>query len=236
MAMRSFVVIGLGTFGAQTARQLYAGGASVLAIDKMELEVDMIANHVTRAVAADATNEEVLGKLGAFDCDVAIVALRRHFDVTVLVTHMLKRNGMDEILVQVDSDKESSAIRAVGASQVIFPEKDMAETLARRLLVPDLADQIPLGEDCGVIELPVPEAFIGKSLIELDVRRNHAVNVIAVKLPPDDRSKKPKVQLNPPPGQPLPRGAVLMVLGDSRSLTRMKEAVAARPAAGEERS
>ena len=86
---RTFVVVGLGTFGMRTAQALYAGGADVLAIDQDEQVVAQVSPMVTRAVCADATDEKVLSTVGAFDVDCAIVAIRRQFDTTVLLTHML---------------------------------------------------------------------------------------------------------------------------------------------------
>jgi trk system potassium uptake protein len=221
MAM-NFLVIGLGTFGSETARALYRQGGTVLAIDNDEDVVAHVSDQVTQAVCANATDEEALRAVGAFEVDTAIVALRRHFDITVLVTHTLKKQGLRQILVQVDTSKEADAIKAVGATSVIFPERDMAEQIARRLMVPDLADQIPLGDNVGIIEFPCPAAFVGKTLIELGIRKNHGITVIALKSKPESDGRR-TVEAAPSPEEPLEAGQSLVLLGKSDLLSRFKE-------------
>ncbi len=219
----SFVVFGLGTFGSQTARALYRGGAIVLAIDRDTKIVDQISPFVTVANAADATDEEVLQEVGAFDMTTAIVALRRYFDITVLVTHMLRQRGFRRIFVQVDSEKEASAILAVGATSVIFPERDMAEEIARKLLTPGLADQVPLAENFAIIDVPCPKSFVGRTLQELDIRRKYRVMVIATKGPASGKKKENVFQMAPPPDIPLDAASHLILLGERKSLFNFKE-------------
>lgn len=219
----SFVVFGLGTFGSQTARALYRGGAIVLAIDRDTKIVDQISPFVTVAIAADATDEEVLQEVGAFDMTTAIVALRRYFDTTVLVTHMLRQHGFARIFVQVDSEKEASAILAVGATSVIFPERDMAEEIARKLLTPGLADQVPLGENFAIINVPCPKEFVGQTLQDLDIRRKYRVTIIATKGPATGKGKENVFQMAPPPDVPLDAACHLILLGERKELFNFKE-------------
>ncbi len=220
----SFVVFGLGTFGGQTARALYRGGAIVLAIDRDEKLVEQISPHVTVAVSADATDEDALREVGALEMSTAIVAIRRQFDTTVLVTHMLRKNGYHQILVQVDSEKEASAIQAVGATGIIFPERDMADQIARRLLTPGLADQIPLEDNFAIVDVPCPEEFVGKTLQELDLRRKYQVTVVALK-GPAPKAKRPVFQIAPPADLPLEASHHLLLLGDRKALYNFKRAV-----------
>lgn len=230
MALKSFiretsvVVFGLGTFGSQTARALYRGGAIVLAIDNDETIIERISPDVTVAVRADATDADALREVGAFDMNVAIVAIRRQFDTTVLVTHMLRRNGVKEVLVQVDSEKEASAIRAVGATDVIFPERDMAHQLARRMLTPGLADQIPLDSEFSIIEVPVAPNFTGQSLLDLEIRRKYGVTVVALKDVTPGLPANKSFQIAPAADMPLEERHHLLVLGDRKHLLRFKDA------------
>lgn len=218
---KTFCVIGLGTFGYRTAVDLYEGGADVLALDVDEDVVDQISNRVTRAACLDATDEEAMRAVGAFEADTAIVSIRRHFDTTVLVTHALRRENVPQILVQVDSDKEADAIRVLGATGVIFPERDMAERIARNLLMPDLADQIPLGERHGIIDAPCPAEFVGKTLIELNIRKNHRVTVLAIRRK-GSKGSGGVLHVDPAPDEPLQKGDVLVILGESKRLTAFK--------------
>ncbi|NQU43493.1 TrkA family potassium uptake protein [bacterium] len=219
-----FLVIGLGTFGFQTASALYRQGAEVLAVDYDQDAIERISERVTRAVCVDALNEEALKEVGAFDLEMAIIALRRHFDTSVLVTHMLRRRDFKQILVQVDSSREGDAIRAVGATGTIFPERDMAERIARKLMVPDLADQIPLGGDVSIIEIACPREFVGKSLLDLGLRKQYGVTVIALKSR-ELGSREEKVQVAPSPEEPLEKNQTLVFLGRSDLLSRFKERV-----------
>ncbi|PKO14844.1 hypothetical protein CVU37_13740 [candidate division BRC1 bacterium HGW-BRC1-1] len=218
---RTFVVVGLGTFGIHTAHALHLGGADVLAIDTDEQVVAQAGPMVTRAVCADATNEEVMTTIGAFDADCAVVAIRKRFDTTVLVTHMFKRAGMKQIVVQVDSDSEKSAIEAVGATQSVFVERDMAERASSRLLLPDLADQIALGANVAVIEMPVTLELAGKSLMEIDLRRKFGVTVIALKKPGEGGPEV--IDISPAADAPLTIGTILVTLGESENLTRFRD-------------
>ncbi|MFP4379198.1 MAG: NAD-binding protein [Candidatus Sumerlaeia bacterium] len=221
---KSFLVIGLGTFGMQTARALYRKGAEVLAVDIREGEVDEIRDDVTQSVCADATNTRAMEQIGAYSTDAAVVAIRRRFDTTVLVVYGLVQKGFKEIFVRVDSDKEAAAIRAVGASQVIFPERDMAERLANRMMMSDLAEQIPLGDNVGIIELPCPESLIGKSLSELNFRKKYGIMVIALKVA-SAQEEEPHVDVSPDPEKSLEKFQTLVLLGDSTRLARFKESV-----------
>jgi trk system potassium uptake protein TrkA len=221
-----FLVIGLGTFGARTARALYRKGAEVLAIDILEEEVDRIRDDVTQAICADATNDEALERVGAFTTDAAVIAVRRRFDITVLVTHSLKRHGMKEICVRVDSEQEAEAIKTVGATDIIFPERDMAERLATRLMISDLAEQIPLGDNVGIIEVACPKSMVGKTLIELNFRKTIGVTVIALKSL-NEKTLAPHIEVAPAPDKALRADQYLLLLGDTRLLGKFKETVAA---------
>lgn len=218
----SFVVFGLGTFGGNCARALYRSGAIVLAIDQDEKAVDQISPLVTVAVRADVLDEAALQEVGAFDMTTAIVALRRHFDTSVLLTHMLKNRGIKEVLVQVDSDRESSAIKAVGATEVIFPERDMASQIARRLVNPGLADQVPLDENFAIIDVGCPPSFAGQTLQELELRQKYNVTVVALKHVEMD-SGKTLFQPAPSPDKPLQATDHLLLLGDRKNLFRFKQ-------------
>lgn len=219
---KTYLVIGLGTFGFQAAKALCQGGATVLAIDRNDQAIDTISNLVTRAVCTDATNDEALDAVGAFQSDVAIIALRRHFDTTVLVTHNLMQRGVKEILVQVDSEKEGQAVRAVGATSVIFAERDMAERIAQKLLIPDLVDQIPLGDGVGIVEVACPASLAGKTLAQSSIRREYGVTVIAVRSAAEVPSTAERVDVAPAADLELTQGDVLVVIGKSQQLAEFK--------------
>lgn len=222
---RSFAVIGLGTFGAQAARELFLGGADVLAIDTDPEVVQQIADSVTKAACADAMDIDALEALGVLETDVVIVALRRRFDTSVLIVHRLRREGVREIIALVDNEEKASALEAIGATMVIFPERDIARRVGRQLLMPDLADQIPLGKGFGIIEVPAPRSFAKKSLIELDIRKNHRITVIAIKKHAKSPKKDPVWEVSPAPDTQLQDDDTLVVLGSTNNLAAFREFV-----------
>ncbi|MFW6303302.1 MAG: potassium channel family protein [Candidatus Sumerlaeota bacterium] len=223
MAM-NISVFGLGTFGAQAARALYRGGATVMVADMNDEEVNRIAQHVSHAVCVDVINQEALESAGLFECDAALVSLRHHFDTTVLLTHALVKKGIENIIVQVDSELESEAIRAVGATKVIFPERDVAESVSRDILLPSLADQIFLGGDAAIVEVDCPDAFVGKKLGELDLRRKEKIEVVAFKRENTPGPKADEFEAPPDPDKPIEEGVKLLIVGKIRDIQKFREA------------
>ncbi|HPO13351.1 MAG TPA: TrkA family potassium uptake protein [Candidatus Hydrogenedentes bacterium] len=224
---KTFVVVGLGTFGAVAASALYKGGATVIAVDHDEKAVNRMKKLSTQAICVDIDNEEALESVGVFDANVVILALRRHFDTSVLATHMFKNHGVNEIVVHVDSEREASAILSIGATETIFPERDMAEHLAQRLLRPELAKQIPLSPDTGIIELPCPDDFVDHSLAELQIRKRFGVTVIAIKRPKPDGGDD-KLDAAPSPDDVISSGSTLIVLGKTKHLHKFAETVSGK--------
>jgi len=224
---KSYAVLGLSTFGYQMAVGLKEAGAQVLVIDLDEKAIQRISNLVTKAVAADLRNEQTLSHLGVYESDAAIISMPDHFDITVLVTHFLKRGGVPEILVQVESEAQASAIQAVGATQAIFPERDLADRTVRQLFTPTIADQIPLGEDVSIIEVPCPEVWNGKTLLELQLRTRHHVYVIGIKKQTGADRRSEKVEILPVPDRPLKGGDILLILGKLDRLTSFRKSLPA---------
>lgn len=224
---RSFAVLGMGTFGFQMAVHLQEDGGEVLAVDMNDSAVQQISPYVTRAAVADLTDEEALRNLGVHEVEAACLGLPDHFDVAVLVTHFLKNEGVERILVQVETQSQASAIKAVGATDVIFPEADYAARLARQLLVPESADQIQLYEDTAVVELDCPKKWVGKSLIDLDIRKKFDVYVIGFRRPTGKKKGEEEqeftTEIIPSPDEPLEGDERLLVLGKSKSLTDLQK-------------
>lgn len=220
----SFLVIGLGTFGQQAAVALAEGGATVIALDLDRDRVEKIAHLVSKAATLDARNEDALIALGAFDVDVAIVSVGDYFAITVLVAHLLRKRRVPQIIVQVNSQHEAEAIRAVGATITCFPERDIARTIVGHFLEdPVPYERIALGRDAGIIEMPVPRSVAGSSLRQLALRSRYSVNVVAVKTPAPEDGLSETVSVMPDADAPLAAGQILVVLGHDRHLRRFHE-------------
>jgi trk system potassium uptake protein TrkA len=217
---RSFAVVGLSRFGFQVATGLFGSGVDVLAIDRDDRLVQKIADRVTRAVQVDALDEEALEHLGVFEVGAVIIGFRSSFDAAVLLTMMMRKKGRDlQIIVQADSDEKAEALRRVGADVTVFPDRDIADRLVRRLMTPDLVEHMELAPDVAVVEMKVPGDFVGKTLAQLDIRAKHELHVIGV-VEPGGRSGARAVQIVPPADTVFREGQILLLLGKIANLNR----------------
>ena len=189
--MKSYIVIGLGRFVAEMAVKLYECGEDVLAVDTDESLVDKIADRVTRAVAADAKDVDVLKKLGAGNFDRAVVAVGSDLAASALITMNLKSLGVPYILCKAHDDTYREILEKLGATRVIIPEREMADKLSLGLTSAGIMEYIEISDEYGIVEMAPPEAWIGKCIRNLDLRRKYNANVIALRqgdelcIPPD---------------------------------------------------
>ena len=178
--MKSYIVIGLARFGSQAAKRLYELGCEVLAIDHNSELVQPIANQVTQAVVADARDKEVLRALGAKDFECAIVAIGDNLADSVLATMNLKELGVPYIVCKASDETPRQVLLKLGADRVVIPEQEHADRLAKNLSSPNVLEYIELSEEYGIIEIPAPKSWVGKTLKELNVRAKLGVNILAV--------------------------------------------------------
>ena len=178
--MKSYMIIGLGRFGQATARQLCALGAEVLAIDIRGDLVQQVSNDVTHAVVGDGQDKEVLRALGARNFDCAIIAIGDDLAASVLVTMNLKELEVPYVVCKAHDETHSRILKKLGADRVVIPEQEYAQRLGRSLFSHNVLDYIELSEEYGILEVPAPRVWIGKTIKELNVRAKMGVNIIAV--------------------------------------------------------
>lgn len=181
--MRRFAVIGAGTFGSAVAETLSEGNNEVIVIDAAPEKVQAVQSFATQAVQADATDMETLVALGVNEADCAIVSLGEKIDLSILVTLHLKEMGVPEIVVKATTPEHGKILKLIGATEVIFPEKQMGQRVARRLSAPNIFDQIQLAEDLSALEVIAPPKLVGKTLKDLRLRDQYHVNLIAIRAP-----------------------------------------------------
>ncbi|MEA3392084.1 MAG: TrkA family potassium uptake protein [Candidatus Marinimicrobia bacterium] len=179
--MKQFVVIGLGTFGYNLATGLYEKGYEVLVIDHNADLVQAIKDKVSRAVVADASQKNILESLGVKDVDSTIVCIGSSIETSVLSTLNLKDIGVKHVIAKATSKTHSRLLYKVGASEVFFPERDQAVTLAERLQNPNIMGYLPFVEGYSIIEFAPIKKFIGKSLKDLDLINRFGIQVLAIK-------------------------------------------------------
>jgi len=216
--MGQFTIIGLGNFGYYLATHLYHKDHEVLAIDKDQDRVQEIKDGVTQAVVADATDRKALESLGIRSMDAVVVCIGSSLDASILVTLNLKEMGVEKVLAKAISEPHGRILERIGVTEVLFPEKDTAITLAERLHNPNLLDFLPLVEGYSLVELIPPKGFIGKALKELNLINRYGVQVVAIKEVIPDR-----LNMIPTGHFVLKDSDIMILLGPNESLEKLKE-------------
>ena len=214
--MKSYVVIGLGRFGGELATRLYSFGEEVMAIDMDEQLVDKIADRVTRAVAADARDPDVLKKLGVENFERAIVAVGSDLAASALITMNLKNLNVPFIMCKAHDDTYKDILEKLGADRVIIPEREVADKLALGMTHAGVMEYIELSQEFGVVEMePVPE-WIGKSIRELEMRTRYGINVIAMR-------KADEIVIPPDIDTPIEANVIMVMLGKYELFENLKK-------------
>lgn len=214
--MKSYMVIGLGRFGSEAARRLCEYGNEVLAMDTRSELVQHVSNEVTHAVVGDASDKEVLRALGAANFDSAIVAIGDSLADSVLVTMNLKELGVPYVVCKAHDETHRKVLLKLGADRVVIPEQENAARLARSLSSPNVLEYIELSEEYGIIEVPAPKRWQGKTLKELNVRAKLGVNIIAVE-------RDGKIDVSPAADYRIMDGDVMVVLGGTDALSTVQK-------------
>lgn len=214
--MKSYIVIGMGRFGSEAAKRLCELGCEVLAIDRNSDLVQPMANFVTQAVVGDARDKEVLRALGAKDFECAIVAIGDNLADSVLATMNLKELGVPCIVCKAHDETHRQVLLKLGADRVVIPEQEQADRLAKNLSSPNVLDYIELSKEYGIIEIPTPKSWQGKSLKELNVRAKLGVNIIAVK-------RGGRINVSPAADYQILEGDIMVVLGDTAALNAVQK-------------
>jgi trk system potassium uptake protein TrkA len=213
---KQFVVIGLGRFGSSLAKTLYSLGHEVLAVDENEEAVQEIVEHVTHAVQADATDESSLNALGIRNFDVAVIAIGNDMQASILVTLMLKELGLKYIVSKAMNDLHAKVLYKIGADRVVFPEREMGVKIANNLISSNILEYIELSEDYSIVETQTLSEWIGKNLVEINMRTKYGVNVMAIK-------RNSKINISPKPDDIIEEGDTLIVVGKNDDLSRLSE-------------
>ena len=214
--MKTYCVIGLGRFGSEVARKLCQQGCEVLALDVRSDLVQQIANDVTHAVVGDAKDKEVLRALGVSNFDCAIIAIGDDLAASVLTTMNLKELGVPHVVCKAHDETHRRVLEKLGVDRVVIPECEFAGKLARSLSSHNVLDYIELSEEYGILEVPAPKNWIGKTILELNVRAKLGVNIIAVK-------NGQTTNVSPSAHYKVVSGDIMVVLGDNKALDAVQK-------------
>lgn len=225
--MKQFAVIGLGRFGSAVAKTLSEKGYQVLAIDSNEQWVQGASEYVAQAVTIDATDEKALRAVGIKNVDCAVVAIGADIEASILVAVTLKEIGIREIVARAMTAIHGRVLEKIGATKVVFAERDMGIRLANSLVSPEIIEHIDLSPEYSIFEVPLPRDFIGRSLRELDVRAKYNLNVIAIKRKIRVKSEKgfeegEKINISPSGNDVVAEGDKLIVIGTDEAIAKLR--------------
>lgn len=216
-------VLGLGRFGQRIAKQLARSGEEVIACDLERSAVEALANEITHAAVLDVTDEQAMRSQGIHRVKVGVVAIGEDFEASVLATVILKQMQVPRVIARARTRTTAEVLRRVGADDVVLAEDEAADRWANRILGPHVLSQIEFHEGYSIVEFEVPEPWVGKGLVELDVRRKYGLHVVAVKHTDKDAPSGSRIAVLGP-GEQLQQKDVLIVMGrdeDLRSLNAL---------------
>jgi trk system potassium uptake protein TrkA len=212
---RSYAIFGLGRYGLSVARELVNNGADVLAVDQNQSIVNAAISDIPLCKCADITDPDVIRNLGLSNIDVVVIAMASNLEAAVMATMLCKEAGVKTVIVKCANEVHSKILSRVGADKVVIPEKESGTRLAKNLLSAGFIDVIELSEDVSLIELDVKTDWVGKTLIELNLRKKYGINVVAIR-----RGKEIAVSVDPE--KPLTEEMKLLIIANTEKLSKLK--------------
>ncbi len=210
---KQFAVFGLGSFGMSVAVTLQKLGCEVVAVDEDMDRVEEVADKVSFAMAADVGDPEVIEAMGARNLDGVVVAVSG-MEASILATMVSKEIGVPYVIAKARNDLHEKVLKKVGADVVIFPEREMGMRIARSMVSKNFADWIALSDEYSMIETAVPQKWVGKTLLDLDVRKNYDVSVVGIK-------RNGEFEVSPDPGKTLEEGMLMILIGSNKALEKI---------------
>lgn len=212
--MKSILIIGLGRFGRHMAQKFYEQGNDVMAVDCVEERVNVVLPYVTNAQIGDATDEMFLSSLGISDYDLCVVTIGDNFQSSLETTALLKDLGANYVLSRASRDVHAKFLLRNGADEVIYTEKETAERLAVKFGSDSIFNYIELNKDFSIYEISVPNGWVGKSILQKNVRSKYNVSILAIKVGDN-------LHPLPHPDHIFTEDEILMVLGRDEDVERL---------------
>lgn len=210
----TYAVLGLGRYGLSVAKELISCGAEVLAVDINETIVNDAAAYIPVCKCADITDPEIIKQLGISNIDIVVIAMAGNLEATVMAITLCKEVGVKNVIVKCADEMHGRIFSRVGADKVVFPEKESGIRLAKNLLSSGFVDVIELSNRVSMVELDVKSEWVGKNLLELNLRKKYSLNVVAVK-------QGGEVCTDIDPETDLSPDMKLIVIADTEKLNRL---------------
>ena len=215
MINKSYAIFGLGRYGYAVAKELVSCGADVLAVDKNEALVNSAIADIPYCKCADVTDADTVKQLGIANVDVVVIAMASNVEANVMAIMLCKEIGVETVIVKCFDEMQARIYSKVGADRVVLPEKESGTRLAKNLLSSGFVDAIELSEDVSIVELDTKDEWVGKSLLELNLRKKYSFNIIAIK-------DGEKVHVDLDPSAPLTKNMKLVVIAHTSKLEKLK--------------
>lgn len=212
---QNYAVFGLGRYGRAVAKELIANGAEVLAVDSDEAIVNALALELPICKCADVTDAEVLKQLGIANIDVVIVAMATNLQASVMSIVLCKEAGVKTVIAKCANEMQGKILSKVGADRVVFPENESGIRLAKNLLSSGFMDIIELSQDVSMLELDVRPEWVGKNIIELNLRKKYSINIVAI-------CQGAEVSATIEPEKALEADMKLIVIANPAKLSKLK--------------
>ncbi len=213
---KTYAIFGLGRYGKAVAETLYNNGADVLAIDLDPDVVEEAMKDIPVCKCADVTNPDVLEQIGIHSIETVIIAMADNFQASVLATMLCKERGVPNVIVKCKDEMHRKILKRVGADRVVFPENDSGKRMAKNLLSSGFVDMMVLSDDISMVEIDVRDEWVGKSLIELNLRKKYSINIVAIR-------KGDNVSIDINPQLPLDADMELIILASTDSINKLNK-------------
>ncbi|WP_343249009.1 TrkA family potassium uptake protein [Diplocloster hominis] len=211
----SYGIIGLGRFGTALAKTLSEAGKEVVVIDHLESKVKELRQYTENAFVSEDLSREVLEEIGIQNCDTVVVCIGEKIDTSILTTLNVVSLGVPRVIAKAISPEQGEVLEKIGA-EVVYPERDMALRLAKRLLTNNILDYINLNNDVEITEISITQVIAGKTVLELDLRKTYGLNIIAVE---HDRRTDTEVG----PDYRFQQGDIIVVIGKTQNVKRFEQ-------------
>ena len=212
---KTYAVFGLGRYGIAVARELVNNGMEVVAVDADESIVNTAALELPICKCADITDPEVIRQLGISNVDVVIIAMANNLEASVMAVTLCKEIGVETVIAKAANEMHQKILLRVGADKVVFPENESGIRLAKNLLSSGFVDMVSLARNVSMIELEVRAEWVGKNLIELNLRKKYSINVVAIR-------EGDMVTVDIDPREPLRKESKLIVIANTGKLAKLK--------------
>ena len=203
---KQFAVLGMGSFGESVALTLENMGCDVLVMDDSYEKIQDISDKVSYAMKADVADPDALQALGGKNLDGVVVAVSENLEAGIMATMLCKEMGIPLVVAKAKNKLQGAILKRVGADRIVYPEIEMGSRVAKSLVSREFMDWIELSNDYSMVEIAVPDKWVGRTLVDINVRERLGINVVGIII-------NGKIDVTLDPQKPLPEGGVLIVIG-----------------------